>query len=145
LPHCAPIVYGEVAMPRMSEQPAAPPPFGTGECERDSEVHVKAARRTSKSAAPEMPQSETRIATHPKAGAAITDEAWAHQTIGEPVVAMSSDQLRRLPLDHRAGFLLSLMDGTMDLEAVLDVSTMPRADALRVVRDLFESGVIRFR
>jgi hypothetical protein len=37
------------------------------------------------------------------------------------------------------------MDGTMDLEAVVDVSAMPRADALCIVRRLFESGVIVFR
>jgi hypothetical protein len=41
--------------------------------------------------------------------------------------------------------LLSLMDGTMDLATVVEVSAMPRNDALRVVRDLFESGVVAFR
>ena len=92
-----------------------------------------------------MPHSETRIATRPNTGAAITDEAWAAQAIGEPVVALSADGLRRLPLDHRAGYLLSLMDGTMDLETVLDVSAMPRAEALSAVRDLFEAGVVTFR
>ncbi|HXN31330.1 MAG TPA: hypothetical protein VN894_05685 [Polyangiaceae bacterium] len=132
-------------MPSMSKRPLAPESFGGGEYERDSEVHVKAARRTSESAAPEMPHSETRIATHPKTGAVTTDEAWAQQTIGEPIIAMSPDELRCLPLDHRAGFLLSLMDGTTDLETVIDLSVMPRANALRIVRDLFECGVITFR
>jgi len=132
-------------MQGMSERPEAPPSFEAIESERDSEVHVKAARRTPESEAPEMPHSETRIATRPNTGAAITDEAWAAQAIGEPVVALSADELRRLPLDHRAGYLLSLMDGTMDLETVLDVSAMPRAEALSAVRDLFEAGVVTFR
>ncbi len=139
------ILHTEVGMPKTSEQPTAPPSFETVEYERDSELRVKVARRPSEAAAPEMPPSQTRIATHPKMGAAMTDEAWAQQTLGEPVVAVSGELLRHLPLDHRAGFLLSVMDGTMDLEAVIDVSAMPRADALRIVRRLFESGVIVFR
>ena len=74
-----------------------------------------------------------------------SDEAWACDRVGAAVVVMPTDELRRLPLDHRAGFLLSLMDGTMDLETLVEVCTMARADALCLVRDLFESGVIRFR
>jgi hypothetical protein len=65
--------------------------------------------------------------------------------VGAPTVSMLPDQLRRLPLDHRAGFLLSLMDGTIDLATVIEVSAMPASDARRVVRDLFEAGVVVFR
>jgi hypothetical protein len=132
-----------MAMPRVSERPTIRPSDAVDE--RNSEVHVKAATSKSDSIAPEMPHSETRIATHPKMGAAIDDEAWAHQTIGEPMIALSTDLLRRLPLDHRAGYLLSLMDGTMDLETVVDVSAMARADVLRIARALFEAGIITFR
>jgi hypothetical protein len=77
-------------------------------------------------------------------GATITDEAWARGVAGAPIVLMPPDQLRRLPLDHRAGFLLSLMDGTIDLATVIDVSAMPPSDALRAVRDLFDAGVVGF-
>jgi len=58
---------------------------------------------------------------------------------------MTLDLLKRLPLDHRAGFLLSLMDGAMDLETMVEIAGMPREDVLRVVRDLYESGVVDFR
>jgi hypothetical protein len=97
------------------------------------------------SARPETPYSETRLATRPTMGATITDEAWARAMVGAPVVLMPPDQLRRLPLDHRAGFLLSLMDGTIDLATVIEVSAMPSDGALRVVRDLFDAGVVAFR
>ncbi len=132
-------------MPRVSEKPTATASFDASEHERESEVHVKAARPAFDSVIPEMPHSETRIATHPKMHAATSDDARANLTLGNPVIAISPDRLRRLPLDHRAGFLLSLMDGTMDLETVIDVSAMPTGDALRVVRGLFDAGIIAFR
>jgi hypothetical protein len=92
-----------------------------------------------------VPRSEMRIATRPHMGAVVSDEVWARGVVGSPVVAMPPAQLRRLPLDHRAGFLLSLMDGTTDLPTVIELSAMHEADALHVVRDLFESGVVQFR
>jgi hypothetical protein len=78
-------------------------------------------------------------------GAAVTDEAWARGMVGTPVVVMAVEDLRRLPLDHRAGFLMSLMDGTLDLPTVIELSAMPHDDARRIVRDLFEAGVVVFR
>jgi hypothetical protein len=91
------------------------------------------------------PCSEIRLATRPSMGATITDEAWARAVVGSPIVLMPPDQLRRLPLDHRVGFLLSLMDGTIDLATVIEVSAMPPSDALRAVRDLCDAGVVVFR
>lgn len=135
----------EVRMPRTSERPAASASFDDMEFERDSEVHVKAARPQPESALLETPRSEARIAKRPRLDDETADDAWARGVTGEPVIAIADDLLRRLPLDHRAGFLLSLMDGTMDLETVLDVSAMPREDALRMVRSLFELGVVAFR
>jgi hypothetical protein len=132
-------------MPTASERPTVPPSFDALDPERDSEVHVRAARPHPQSPADELPASETRIAARPKLNNALTDEAWARQTTGEPVVAISNALLRSLPLDHRAGFLLSLMDGTMDLETVVDLSAMPREDALQIARCLHELGIITFR
>ena len=94
---------------------------------------------------PEAPQSEVRMATRPEMRAALTDEAWAGRMAGSPVVVMGVESLKRLPLDHRAGFLLSLMDGAIDLDTMVEIAGMPRAVALRMVRDLFESGVVDFR
>jgi hypothetical protein len=57
-------------------------------------------------------------------------------------VAVPSDQIRWLTLDHRAGFLLSLIDGGLTVEQILDISGMPRLDALRIMYQLLEQRVI---
>jgi hypothetical protein len=90
------------------------------------------------------PTSETRLATRPQMPS-VTDETWARSMIGMPVPAVSPAELRLLPLDPRAAFLLSQMDGRTDLDTVLELAAMPRAHALRLVRDLFVSGIVDFR
>jgi hypothetical protein len=57
-------------------------------------------------------------------------------------VAVARDQIRWLSLDHRAGFLLSLVDGTSSIDELLDVSTMPRLEALRILYGLLDQRVI---
>jgi hypothetical protein len=62
-----------------------------------------------------------------------------------PVVEVARDQLRWLSIDHRAGFVLSLVDGISSLEMILDVSGMPSLDALRILFELLEQRIISFR
>lgn len=57
-------------------------------------------------------------------------------------VALSSDQIRWLSLDHRAGFLLSLVDGQSSIETLLDISGMARLEALRILFGLLDQRVI---
>lgn len=57
-------------------------------------------------------------------------------------VVVPNDQIRWLSLDHRAGFLLSLVDGTSTIEELLDISGMPRLDALRILYGLLDQRVI---
>jgi hypothetical protein len=57
-------------------------------------------------------------------------------------VAVPSDQIRWLSLDHRAGFLLSLIDGNSTIEELLDISGMPRLDALRILYGLLDQRAI---
>lgn len=57
-------------------------------------------------------------------------------------MSIPSDQIRWLSLDHRAGFLLSLVDGNSSVEELLDISGMPRLDALRIIYSLFQERVI---
>jgi hypothetical protein len=59
-----------------------------------------------------------------------------------PRVSVESDRLRWLSLDHRAGFLLSLIDGNSSLEELLDISGMPRFEALKILCDLLDQDVI---
>jgi len=60
-----------------------------------------------------------------------------------PRVAVSHEQLPWLSLDHRAGFLLSLVDGRSSFEEVLDVSGMPPIEALRLLLELLQQNVIK--
>jgi hypothetical protein len=62
-----------------------------------------------------------------------------------PFVAVPAEQLRWLNLDHRAGFVLSHIDGACSLEQILDVSGMPTLDALRILFELVQQRVIAFR
>jgi len=62
-----------------------------------------------------------------------------------PTVAVPRDQLRWLSIDHRAGFVLSLVDGVSSLEMILDVSGMPELDTLRILSELAQQRIIAFR
>jgi hypothetical protein len=57
-------------------------------------------------------------------------------------VAVPGDDIRWLSLDHRAGFVLSLIDGSSTVEELLDISGMNRLDALRILYTLFDQRVI---
>jgi len=62
-----------------------------------------------------------------------------------PVVEVAREQLRWLSIDHRAGFVLSLVDGVSSLEMILDVSGMPSLDALRILYELTQQHIIAFK
>ncbi len=62
-----------------------------------------------------------------------------------PVVMVPRDQLRWLSIDHRAGFVLSHVDGISSLEMILDVSGMPVLDTLRILCELNQQRIISFR
>jgi hypothetical protein len=61
------------------------------------------------------------------------------------VANLGEPQLRSLTLDHRAAFLLSLIDGATDIDTLLDLSAMPRLEALRLIYELSLEGVIGCR
>jgi hypothetical protein len=62
-----------------------------------------------------------------------------------PIVIVPRTQMRWLSIDHRAGFILSLIDGTSTVEMVLDVSSMPRLDALRILHELVQQRIVSLR
>ena len=51
-------------------------------------------------------------------------------------------ELIQLPIDHRAGFLLSHFDGQRTVEDVIDLSQLCERDALEVIDDLLSLGAI---
>jgi hypothetical protein len=142
-----------VVTARRSERPTVPPSFDVLQFAKDSEARMRGARRSEPAleldledwaGATPKTQSEVRLVSRPNLEAP-SDEAWAQAIVGMPYVAVSADQLTSLPLGHREAFLLSRLDGASDLETVISVSAMPRDEALRLARHLFESGIIAFK
>jgi hypothetical protein len=62
-----------------------------------------------------------------------------------PFARMPPADLRRRSLDHWAGFVLSLVDGEASVEDILDAAAMPEHEALRLLCELREQGLIDVR
>lgn len=60
-----------------------------------------------------------------------------------PSLAAPLSELTRRPLDPRAAFLLSRIDGTLTFEEILDVAGMGRLEACRHLAHLLWRGIIR--
>jgi len=59
-----------------------------------------------------------------------------------PWLAIDASKLRSLDADHVTGFVLSQVDGEVTLETIIDLSGMPRLDALRILHRLVEQGTL---
>jgi hypothetical protein len=59
-----------------------------------------------------------------------------------PKVIVPESEVRWLGLDHRAGFLLSLIDGRVTIVELVDVSGMGRLEVLKTLVDLLDAGTI---
>lgn len=136
------IVYLRGMAGKKTELPTVPPPFNVDRFAKESEARLTASAAYVPDEA-HVVESETRLATRPPAEFADTDESWARAMTGLLVATPLAD-LKGMPLDHRAAYLLSWMDGTVDLETLVQVSTMPREEVIRLVRDLYESGIVEF-
>jgi hypothetical protein len=62
-----------------------------------------------------------------------------------PMVVVPRTQMRWLSMDHRAGFILSLIDGSSSVDMILDVCGMPKLDALRILHELVQQKIVAFR
>ncbi|MGH7296398.1 MAG: hypothetical protein ACRELB_15780 [Polyangiaceae bacterium] len=62
-----------------------------------------------------------------------------------PWLVMTYEELRALPLDNRAGFLVSLIDGRCTVEVLLDVAGIPEDEVCDLLADLALQGAIEFR
>jgi hypothetical protein len=60
----------------------------------------------------------------------------------KPRVLLKDDEIIWLNLDHRAGFVLAQIDGTVTFEDVFSVSGMSRLDTARILVQLTDEGVI---
>jgi len=59
-----------------------------------------------------------------------------------PRLAIKPEEVMWLNLDHRAGFLLSQVDGAVDYESLFALSGLPRLDTARILATLISDGVI---
>jgi hypothetical protein len=74
----------------------------------------------------------------PPSGVVLRDE-----TLGRvPRVLVSASELLRLPLDHRVGFILSLVDGLLTVEMILDACAMRPDEAFAILSRLAVDNII---
>jgi hypothetical protein len=59
-----------------------------------------------------------------------------------PVSALKDADLRWLGLDHRAGFVLSRVDGKATVEELVDICGMPRMEVFKTLIELLNQGAI---
>jgi len=59
-----------------------------------------------------------------------------------PRLAIKPEEIMWLNLDHRAGFLLAQIDGSVDYEGLFALSGLPRLDTARILANLIADGVI---
>jgi hypothetical protein len=101
---------------RMSRRdaPTVPPPFSLKDFARDTERKLRAA------AGGEGPPAPTAV----------------------PRVRVSNQELRARAYDHRAGFVLSLIDGSTSVEGIVDISGIPKDDVVKLLERFRAEGVI---
>ncbi|HEY6462066.1 MAG TPA: hypothetical protein VIY73_17995, partial [Polyangiaceae bacterium] len=61
-----------------------------------------------------------------------------------PWLMMTDDQVKSLRIDHRAGFVLSLVDGRCTVEMIFDVCGLEEEEAREILLDLADLGAIDF-
>ncbi len=64
-------------------------------------------------------------------------------TDGVPKVRLSSEEVIWLNLNHRAGFILSQIDGSVTYEDLIALSGMDRLDTVRILAELITQKVIK--
>lgn len=62
-----------------------------------------------------------------------------------PTLAIEFEQIPTLELDHRAGFILSQIDGFLTFEDILDISILEPLETLTLLADLLEKKIILAR
>ena len=89
---------------------------------------------------------EGRVDASPEslaAAAAARHDASDFDPSRVPRLTVAPEDLVKLKLDHRAGFLVSLLDGVSTIEMIVDVAGMPQQEALSALQALYLRGIIR--
>ena len=59
-----------------------------------------------------------------------------------PRLLKTRRELTDTPIDHRDAFVLSLIDGRMNVQAIIDISGMPGSDILAILERLARLGIV---
>jgi hypothetical protein len=59
-----------------------------------------------------------------------------------PVVVVAHDQVAKLPLDARQGFVLSLIDGQCTFEEIIDMCVFDRVETIEIVARFIQTGIV---
>lgn len=59
-----------------------------------------------------------------------------------PVLLVDRSKIAQLKLDHRAGFVVSLIDGLTPIELLTDLSPMPAHETYEILFGLLRDGII---
>lgn len=96
---------------------------------------------------PLRPASTTRLPAVAEPRRAPAVAMAPADVVGEkiPVLLVAPSELAKLPLDHRAGFVLSMLDGRTTIEGLVDASGMPTEEVLAIVEQLLAMSVISLR
>lgn len=62
-----------------------------------------------------------------------------------PKILLAPELISWQELDHRAGYFLSQVDGTTSYEDLIEISGMPKAEAIAILTKLLEKGIIGTR
>ncbi len=62
-----------------------------------------------------------------------------------PHVTATMHEVMMAKLDHREGFVLSLVDGASDIDTILDACPMPTHKTLRILHGLYVRGIVGLR
>jgi hypothetical protein len=94
-----------------------------------------------------IPEDLSQVAreSERKFAAAESDVRPVVSPFSVPWLVISYADLQRLPLDTRAGFVISLIDGTCTVQMMLDISHMPEDETLDILRELVRLGAIELR
>jgi hypothetical protein len=77
--------------------------------------------------------------------ATLSDIRPAVPLVGVPWLVITYDVLQKLPLDARAGYVVSRIDGKCTVEMLLDIAGMPAAETLEILRRLVRLGAVELR
>jgi hypothetical protein len=116
-----------------SDRPTALPPFDPHAFARESESRIAVAPVSRIEPVRGSGESEDEMLARFGSRASVL------------VLRVAFDEVKTLALDHREGFLLSLIDGASSVEQLLDVCGMPPLEATRILCRLAAEGVVSFQ